>query len=274
MLLINPVQWTEVPMRRIRHGFTLVELLVVIGIIALLLSILLPVLAHARRAARATVCLAHLQQLNAAYRMYLENNHNHSFPFTEDITSMQWFELLQPYNGNVKAILICPDASDPGNILGSAFMAWGPRYTYNSHPPKDWIARAVFTGSYGINGWITEPPAEQRPKIPEEYASKMIEQPVRDAAHVPVFGDCIEAWASPDSDDTPPYDLIHPLPYYSGTGPKPRGPKGQMAYFCIDRHFHAVNIAFMDGHAERIKLEELWKLHWNGTFKPSDVVLP
>src|SRR5215469_13613492 len=86
--LENPI---EVPMRHARPGFSLVELLVVIGIIALLLAILLPVLTHVRRMARATVCLTHLQQLDASYHMYLNANRNHSFPFMEDITSPQWF---------------------------------------------------------------------------------------------------------------------------------------------------------------------------------------
>lgn len=102
----------------------------------------------------------------------------------------------------------------------------------------------------------------------------MIEMPAPHSDRVPLFGDCIYFWAAPDSTDTAPHSLINPLPYYSGIGPKPPGPGGQMAYYCLDRHFHAVNIAFLDGRAGRITLEDLWKLRWNSSFRPTQIVLP
>jgi prepilin-type N-terminal cleavage/methylation domain-containing protein len=54
-------------------GFSLIELLVVISVIALLSAILFPVFAQAREAARRTTCLSNLRQLATAHQLYVQD---------------------------------------------------------------------------------------------------------------------------------------------------------------------------------------------------------
>src|SRR5690348_4610451 len=58
------------------HGFTLVELLVVIAVIAILASLLLPVLSRGKARAQTVDCIDHLRQLQLCYHMYAHDNDN------------------------------------------------------------------------------------------------------------------------------------------------------------------------------------------------------
>src|SRR5688500_17677966 len=65
--------------RRPSSAFTLVELLVVIGIIAVLVGILMPALARAREQARGTQCLSNMRQIGTCLNMFV-NEHRGYLP--------------------------------------------------------------------------------------------------------------------------------------------------------------------------------------------------
>lgn len=109
-------------------GFTLVELLVVISIIALLLSILTPSLMKAKSAAMRVKCTHNLKQINLAVHLYIGANDD-TYPCAQDPVSTDpniwlwmgrgWRRFVQPYlecriDVNNPSVLLCPaDRTDP-----------------------------------------------------------------------------------------------------------------------------------------------------------------
>lgn len=90
-------------MKRSQRAFSLVELLVVIGIVALLMSLLLPVLSKARKAASSTKCLSNMRNMQIAHLMYVGESRGHLIQagFSHGGHSVNeqggWFHTLQKY---------------------------------------------------------------------------------------------------------------------------------------------------------------------------------
>src|SRR5262249_12836391 len=79
----------KIQVRSRTRAFTLVELLVVIGIIAALIAILLPTLARAREAAHRSACLSNLRQLGQALVLYANQSKDH-VPLGHMSDEYQW----------------------------------------------------------------------------------------------------------------------------------------------------------------------------------------
>jgi prepilin-type processing-associated H-X9-DG protein len=109
-------------------AFTLVELLVVVGIVAMLLAIILPALNRATRAARLVQCQANLKQLSNGVFMYAVENHGRRPPNTSSPSGQFWFDerhvgALLSNGKNVKGgVFSCPEDDDA--LRSYAMNAW------------------------------------------------------------------------------------------------------------------------------------------------------
>jgi len=133
---------------RYRKGFTLVELLVVIGIIALLISVLMPALNSARSAARLVQCQSNFKQVYNALLSYVTENGGYLPPQADNNwetqgTNCETFIRLntylgQPFNdpnqiqGQLSPVFTCVEAMPMDEASG----AWAPQLirTIQFHP--------------------------------------------------------------------------------------------------------------------------------------------
>jgi prepilin-type N-terminal cleavage/methylation domain-containing protein len=150
---------------RRRGGFTLVELLVVIGIIAVLIAMLLPALSRARNQALKIQCMSNLHQIGQTLLIYADGNNGYLFPdkmgWDSDHVS-PW-----PFNGDYNhttfttwpsvvfgvwnpAVMICPSDPEPAakhSYILNEYLAYYSEPSSAQQSANDGTTRA--SGNYG-----------------------------------------------------------------------------------------------------------------------------
>lgn len=269
---------------RRRCGFTLVELLVVIGIIALLVGILLPVLGSARRQARAVACLSNLRQLGLAFTMYTNGNKGKSMIFNNvdptppvDPAERGWQGQLRPFYAKSNEIRFCPEAAQRLNASTGPGMYYGGAFE-----PYDYAGNNAI-GSYAINGWVyqarkwtaTHPSAYHMLIFSATftlagYEKLQITLPAKNSSAIPLFADSNKVDAWPKSNDPTPSEGGYTV--YTGDQGGAVSPR-MLGRYCVARHRRGINVLFLDGHAKRVALADLWQQAWHRGFKPRQVVV-
>jgi len=136
-------------------AFSLIELLVVIGVIALLCSLLLPTLSQARAQARNLVCSVHLAQLGHAFHMYAVEYRGRAMPlvYSDKFPEVYWWGTDDPAGVDHTRGFVWPYLpSDlrPEGLFECPNQPWG---TYDAQGEAKQV-----TSTYGYNGYYLCPP--------------------------------------------------------------------------------------------------------------------
>jgi prepilin-type processing-associated H-X9-DG protein/prepilin-type N-terminal cleavage/methylation domain-containing protein len=212
-------------------GFTLVELLVVIGIIALLMGILLPSLNRARAQARKVACLSNMRRMGVALNTYLIDSEYRLPPSScrcKDPND-HWLRILTGYTQE-QLLVRCP--SDRARD----FIDW-------NRPLEDQPSGRY--SSFAVNALLD----------PIHYRYGAHRNPYNDINRIrrPMY--CIWISEAPDTENFDRADHIHPEMW-----------EGSVDYakqfIAYDRHTGTSNYLFADGHVDNLKIEQTYQ--WPG----------
>ena len=258
-------RWKE---KMVKKGFTLIELLVVIAIIAMLLSIFMPSLNAAKRAAQSVTCKTNLHQWGISYQLYA-TDYGGNFP--EAVARRNTFmESLRPYYENVDKLRNCPNAkktttatnSGSGGHYGATFNAW--HLTSAKNISVDGTDYGI--SSYGENRWIRWYPAKADEKRAKWRWRNLTA--VRIASRVPLLGDA--RWISSEPGDSINCTRRSRSEKTFFTS-KTADWRDSMKSYMMRRHKDGINLVVADGSADYVKVEDLWTYKWHRDFKTQAV---
>jgi prepilin-type N-terminal cleavage/methylation domain-containing protein/prepilin-type processing-associated H-X9-DG protein len=258
-----------------RQGFTLTEILVVMGLIAMLISLLLPVVGKTRAAAQSAACLSNLRQMGTTWTMYIAENKGRlpdyvwSTPLTPDISWRgYWLGILDNYKVRGDSLL-CPSADEPipynqpNKGFGNVSYAWSGKFL-NPGTTAKFSPTIYRDSSYGYNKYLTA-----RGGFGHDGKATRITA-ARPLTEVPVFLDAVFADFSP-APGTAASPVASP-PNLRFQNIPPGAPDHWR--FLIARHGRGINAFFADGSARWVPLEETYMLTWKTDWTKYLLTLP